>query len=541
MSLEFLLAWVLGALFLTLGSALANDDASPSSAEQMLTRYCIDRSDVDLLVNFLEKVPEANGINPFSDPIFIRTAPGNCVEAARYYARVGEFLGLQLIVGSNESTVSQVVEFLGYRGMTANDLEVQPPHKLMPKTEAEHQALVEDAEFPSGFAVPLEDFQDDNVIAVRFFAPKVADYNKDLPLPGWRKLVRLRALKGSSAAAKDVKAAWILFNAIRAPQGKDWGLHRIYASKNNQSEFVNAQAIQILLELTAEGAAKADRPSLYFLSYFGKYNRDISGTIPYGLSLFLDAKFDVSDAYLHAQEGTYYVPSACSQCHGVAFRGPKLPCDVEETLTGVVADRLSLNYLDTDQWYHARASVDFKALDDYRIPVLIDADSTGDQAAYKELFDRFRKLNQEIAEQNGRALEPTSLQVRSVGTWLRNHRDTEDHVDRWSRALPPLAAGDLVWDRNNPNDLDLLQDLERFCARCHMAMFFGIYDKETVNSKAGWAIRRLNSSPAPGQLYYRMPQGRMLLSEQKKRLVGYLQNLSGEKAAILPKEEAQCR
>ncbi len=468
--------------------------------------------------------------------IFIEMAPGDCIGAVSYYREVGARLGLKLISGSQESTVTQIVDFLGFAGLTANDLEVLPPDRLMPANKTDFEALAKEAEFPDVFAAgrKLEDFQNDRVVAVRYFAPKVANYDKVPGIapatPGWRKLVRLQALDGSPAQKRGIRAAWILFNIVTGPEeGEKFGIGDIFVTRHTQAEDANAQAIQIILEREAEEVKKDDGPSIYFLTYVGKYERNIKGLPPYGLSLYLEATFDVVNAYPDVQDGAYYVPGACAQCHGFAFKHSD-PFTYLQALFGPQSKQLNLNYLATDQWQDARRGGDFASLDAHDIPLLIDADPDKNKSSHAAVFDRFRRLNSAVAEQNCSAQGADSLAVRSVKTWLGNHENSDDHIDRWDRILPPVDANSAVWSKENENDAKLLESLDRYCARCHVTMFFGIYDKQSLVSRVYGAIKRVGGNFPADKLYLRMPQGRDMTEAARNELVGYLETLQQETA-----------
>lgn len=534
--------WIALAAFLLPG--LGQADELAFDPEKLLRVYCGHQAERKDFVEFYRQFSAEHGnANPFESNVFIATAPGDCFDAVRYYQEVGRRLGLTLKVGPDGSTVTQMVEFLGFEGMTANDLEVQPPDRLMSATQADFQALAQEAEFPDSFAAmrKLEDFQDGKVVAVRYFAPKVANYNVvagNSALLGWRKLVRLQALEGSPATLKGIRAGWVLFNTIRAPQqDQRFGIGDIFPTRNNQGPYVNSEAIQIILERDADAAAEGEGPTLFFLTYVGKYERNIKGLPPYGLSFHLEAKFDVAGAYPDVVDGAYYVPGACAQCHGYAFRQER-PASYAEVLTGPRARRLSLNYLATDQWYDARANGDFETLNGHDVPVLIDADPS-DAAAYEIVFDRFRALNRLIADQNCKSQPADSLSVRSVATWLRNHATGVNHVDRWSRVLPPAAAGNRAWSEQNANDAVLLPMLDRYCARCHVTMFFGIYDKQSLYWRVDDAVKRIRGGFPEGKLYMRMPQGRELSEKVRADLIRYLDVLRNEPAPAKPHPEPE--
>ena len=65
-----------------------------------------------------------------------------------------------------------------------------------------------------------------DILATRFFAPKIVDISQTPLKIGWRKLVRLRSRPDSAAARVGVEAATILFNFF-ALAGQDSFLNQL--------------------------------------------------------------------------------------------------------------------------------------------------------------------------------------------------------------------------------------------------------------------------------------------------------------------------
>lgn len=464
-----------------------------------------------------------------------------------YYQTIGKELGLSLHMlveattmetlasqASPQTTVDDILVFLGYRGLSAHDLEVEPPARLMPPSKAAFDALAGQVDDSTGFKANLHwnDFQDSKVIAVRYFSPKVGDYTSKRfpPKAGWRKLVRLTARPGSQAATKGIGAGYVLFSSqVRPPEnGGAFGITDIFptrATKDGAGLF--APVVQMILE-RAYPADGRDLPSLYFLTFDGRTVRTkesgIQG-VPYGLLGELRANFDLPEVN-GKLSGKYYVPESCSQCHGKGFTKPQQGYTFMDN--GPYASKLWLNYLDTDQWYDAR-DADFRSLIAYGIPVLIDMTPSQSDARRRAAFDRFYQMNLFIRAQNAAACGATpcqSLQYRAVGKWLAIHATDPGRQSIWKRVLTPRKAGNYVWERGDPNDRGLLPMLDQYCTRCHLNMFFSVFDKQSVVNQASEAVRRLKlGADLAHPTYEAMPQGRELEGTQREVLIKYLERL----------------
>ncbi len=461
----------------------------------------------------------------------VLVTPGTKLGAKDYYARVSRRIGLPLDVGQDGTTLTDLIAHLGYPGLSATDLEVEPPNALVPVTEAARAdlalRLADSATFLD--AVDLADFASDAVIPVRYFAPKVADYDKILPgaNPGWRKLVRLRSLEDSAAKTAGVKAAWVLFNELHSPTRKPFDVNEVFPTRADIASKGRAfaNAIQVILECDVPEGQTSDGPALHFLSFVGLDPISDEGLPPYGLSYTLRANFDRPGVYPEQTEkNLYFLPAACVQCHGGRFRGATMPA-YADPVTGNRGHRLKLNYLDTDHWLDARESGDFFVLSALDVPVLIDA-APADGSEYEDVFDRFRRLNSHILAQNRQSDlgGAASLQTRSATVWEENHKSSSSHVDRWHRQI-----GTPEWDPDDSLDAELLPVLERYCARCHVTMMFSIYDKGKVTSLATFSQPqdRLAEPPTSKHLFEQMPQGRPLGPVQRKRLICALNRLAG--------------
>ncbi|OED49255.1 hypothetical protein AB838_07800 [Rhodobacteraceae bacterium (ex Bugula neritina AB1)] len=473
-----------------------------------------------------------------------KVAPGTYKGAEFYYYCAGLNLGLDLTVGPSGPTLTELVQYLGYSGVSARDLEEATPAELMPQTTAEYELLAQAASAPDTFsnALNLEDFGDQNVLSVRYFSQKISNYHQKSAkntVPGWRKLVRLAARPGSKAAQHRITAGYILYNYISQPPGPDlcdFSVDDIFPWRDGArdrdatcegKEKRYAEAVQLILEVDAEDHLQSDRPSLYFLIFAGEkpdLYHDPFGIQPYGLSPVIRAGFDLAGTYPGEHDQLYFVPDACAQCHGMPRGGTVL--NTNEVLAGEAAGRLKLNFLDTDHWYAARALPEFDQLNGHDVPVLIDADPSDTSGSYEGLFEVYRQFNAKIRQQVLAAAgnNPQSTPgLRALANWQARHADSSATLTLAER-VPPLGAGQ--WDLSKEEDANLLVLLDHYCSRCHADMFFSIYEKPTVKEAAYTALFRLTADFEPDEQYKRMPQGREMPETDKQELLQYLEALA---------------
>jgi hypothetical protein len=127
-------------------------------------------------------------------------SPGNELSARAYYERISTELSFPAT--PTTTTLDQLVAFAGY-AISAADLESADPAILMDPVQAT------DRKMRGLDGTPL---RDGDILASRFFAPKIVNVDAKAPIPGWRKLVRLIVRPGSSAAQSKVESVIILFN-----------------------------------------------------------------------------------------------------------------------------------------------------------------------------------------------------------------------------------------------------------------------------------------------------------------------------------------
>src|SRR5262245_58797353 len=79
--------------------------------------------------------------------------PGDEVSAKAYYKRIGMKLGLMLVdeQGNPAARLDQLIVYMGYKGMSAADLESLESTLLMPKTADEFVALSKKVMNPADF------------------------------------------------------------------------------------------------------------------------------------------------------------------------------------------------------------------------------------------------------------------------------------------------------------------------------------------------------------------------------------------------------
>lgn len=424
----------------------------------------------------------------FWTAVFAAVPQGSEARARQYYVNLPDEIGFSSRVSILDSTLDDLLAYVGYFGLAARDLERLPSAALMDATELGRPCdpgSLPCATSVSNTAVFQEAFRNrplrpDEILAARFFAPKITNVN-DAPETrkvGWRKLVRLRARHGSVAATNKIDSAIILFNFFVGPGEKPFGV---------QSESANTQ---VMLTSTALD----DRNSIYWLDY-GKLSEGGK------LSLKLDASFDAGDLQAAADPGTglkpYYVPDGCIACHG---QNPS---------------KSLVNYLDTDHWFD-RLENDFARVRAEGTPVLFDAgtDDAG-SASFAVAFDVIRRFNEE-AERHASVAQPNSFHLAAGRTWLGLHDNSAAHLPPTARAI----ASSPRWSTSAP-DREAIEALNRYCFRCHGTIKFNVFDKKEMLSKR--ALIRSHFFPTPAQLKldpdYGMPSDRRLDEAERQRIL----------------------
>jgi hypothetical protein len=109
---------------------------------------------------------------------------GSKAEAEAYFKKLSTTLQYSTPEKIGETTLTELATYLGYKTLTAEKLEFDPPEKLTPNGAA------------------------GDVLVSRFFAPKIMNvkFKEDDPVfkLGWRKLVRLKAQPESSAQVNHI-------------------------------------------------------------------------------------------------------------------------------------------------------------------------------------------------------------------------------------------------------------------------------------------------------------------------------------------------
>jgi hypothetical protein len=443
-------------------------------------------------------------INP-SDMGHILVETGDTTTADKYYARVTQKLGFDI----QTSHLDTLLEYLGYRGLHALDMETLEPSLLMPQDQQGLGELANKVESPNDFrsnsALTLAAFKSDILLTARFFAPKIVDFNaapnngkgRDPHKPGWRKIVRLKALPGSQAASRgDIEFAYVLFNFFQEdPKAFP------FATKSADGKSLVNQSVNNQVILVPRSFRKGVEDSVYYLDY------QPFSVERYKVGKALNAAFDTLDPDNSRQD--YFVPTACSQCHG-HDREYGAPNGQGAFPLGKV------NYLDTDQWYDMM-EFDFPETKSNH-DVLFDGGKDHASAQYKAAVKVIWKLNSEIVRQNAKALRPDGTDAFKVAAgkkWLSLHAKGEGPADLLTRVL-----GSKPWASN---ERPLLAMLSRYCFRCHSSMYYDVFDRAAVLREKGTP-----QQPGPLVTYVEsgfMPQGRVLDKAEKDTLVQYLKAL----------------
>lgn len=377
---------------------------------------------------------------------------GSTNTALDYYAKEEKlFPGLKLTNGV--TPLDDVVSFLGYP-VSGQTLESLDSAVLM---------TLQAGGTNGGLGLGTNDaggarFRDGDILAARFFAPKIVNISASTPTPGWRKLVRLRSRPNSLAMQSGIDSATILFNFLVA--------------STNQPFTNNSFNTQVML------LAPSLPDRLYWLDFDGNQK----------LSLALNASFDAADLK-HVGNHDYFVPDGCNACHGSP--GNSRPPMV--------------NYLDTDHWFD-RIEDDFISLKQAGTPLIFDA-KTNDftQPSFAAAFDVIRRFNEEALRQNN-LVHSDSFEAEAARTWLKLHQNSDGHFQPIARALS--INGAQAWQ---PAEADGLNKLNRYCFRCHGSVYFSVYDRARVSALAGDIQARIKPNAAqlqrPG---FKMPPDRTL-------------------------------
>jgi hypothetical protein len=423
--------------------------------------------------------------------VTVSIAPGDDAGAKKYYGRIASKLKLSLLDAagnlSPEANLDRLIEYAGFGGVTAIDLQDLESGLLMPQDASAFDALANKVQNKTSFLAQrkLTDFTDDKLLVSRFFAPKIVDYTQLLVAtdtkhytPGWRKLVRLRALPGSAASGQNVDSVYLLFNLVKSDVNVD--PFDKNSSKNNQVIIVPK-------------GVQADEDSAYFLVY---------GPMPQGqLALALkNVAFD-----LPAGPKEYFVPVSCSQCHGHdGFGG----ADGPEPPDGIYR-KARVNYLDTDQWHDA-IGFDFPQLVGTPWGVVFDGGTDLVSPKYAAAMAVLRKLNQGALDQV-KAINNQDFKYRAAEKWVTLHDGHDQPVPFTERAI-----GQKLWDPSKPDETELLGLLDHYCFRCHSSLVYNVFDRDGVFAESGAFNFYLNEdSTSP----LHMPQGRNLPDDVKNRIL----------------------
>jgi hypothetical protein len=397
-------------------------------------------------------------------------------KAKKYYTGLAKTLEFSTPEKIFQTKLDDVATYLGYDGLTGEDLQNISPKVLM----SPDQLLSPGAGFnvlrradifaASQGAVPI---RSGDIVATRFFAPKIMNIKdpESTRQLGWRKLVRLRARPSSAAQAHNIAYGIILFNFFTPPH-----VSLTAATKDS----VNTQVMLVTEPKNVPRPNRTGPDTIYWLDYDELSNGG-------ALSLALNASFD-ANALPQSADGkrSYYVPDGCVACHG---DNPK---------------RAMVNYLDTDHWFDRLAN-DFKDLKADGIPLLVDAETNDTSSpAYKLAFDTIRRFNIEADEQV-LAAQPKHDESLAAQKWIQIHESTVGHIPPIDRAIGPSPK----WDAKNPDDPNALDAMNQYCFRCHGTVKFSVFNKQklhTVDLQVK-AEKRLSKDAAPEM---RMPPDRDL-------------------------------
>ena len=410
---------------------------------------------------------------------------GNEAQARKYYRSLAKSIHYPSQGTIEQTTLADVATYLGYAGITGPDLQnisspilMDPKRLLAPCTGAcpetlEHQAVVV-------AALGSASIGSDDILATRFFAPKIMNINltPDVRPIGWRKLVRIRARDGSQAKLNHIATGIILFNFFTNP-----------GSQPFLSESVNTQ-VMLVTETDKAPLKNPPMDTLYWLDYDANSNGG-------RLAFALNAAFDANELPAGTGKRDYFVPSGCVACHGANDH------------------RSMVNYLDTDHWFD-RLENDFVDLKATNLPLLFDARTNNTSTSnYAQAFDVIRRFNGE-ADLEVQNAQPKHDETLASAKWLELHRSNVAHVGVLERSIGPVAwSGD--------DDRQTLEVLNQYCFRCHGTIKYSVFNKENVRNRHVDLVLRIDPNEKVGT---RMPPDRPLPAEQRALL---LRNLPRKK------------
>lgn len=406
---------------------------------------------------------------------------GSADVAQRYFASLETKIHFSGGIQIAQTTLDDVATYLGYTGFTGADLQNISPSVLMSPdrllascatSRCPDTLQKRDAVLAALGPIPL---RPDDILATRFFAPKIMNINlpeATRPL-GWRKLVRLRSRDGSPARKNHISAGIILFNFFNAPNERPFS-----------SDSVNTQ-VMLIVEPDNVAPKGAGLDALYWLDYDA-----LSSPSGGKLSLALNAAFDANEIQASNGKRDYFVPDGCVACHGVNPRRPLV------------------NYLDTDHWFD-RLDNDFGGLKSQGIALLFDADTNDStDVRYKLTFDVIRRFNEE-ADAEVRLAQPKHDETLASAKWLAIHAADDEHLGVLDRAI-----GVKRWAGSD--DQALLSKLNQYCFRCHGTVKFSVFDKQQVIDRRSDIVSRIDPKAAPN---LQMPPDRPLPAADREFLL----------------------
>ncbi len=390
---------------------------------------------------------------------------GSEAEAKEYYSKLSLTLNYATPATIGETTLTDLAAYLGYGKISADELEFAPPESLMARGE------------PRG------------ILVSRFFAPKIMNVKFRETSPefrlGWRKLVRIKAMAGSSAKAANIVSAVILFNFFPPPG-------RMPYERGNFSVNTQVMLLPDPVKITPLRGQKGDgtMDTVYWLDY-----QNTTSAGPGKLGYFLHASFDANELP-GAGTKNYYVPHGCVACHGNNMQRPLL------------------NFMDTDHWFD-RLENDFPQLKDSGQPLLFDAgtnDPTSPQ--FKKIFDIIRTFNHE-ADQHAKQAQPRHDETLASAKWMEIHANNDAPVPPLKRAIGPAPQ----WSANTPGDEAALATLNQYCYRCHGTVKFSVFNRQAVMERRANILQRILPTAEVGM---RMPPDRELPPDKLELLQKFL-------------------
>lgn len=407
-------------------------------------------------------------------------------DAKAYYRRVSQQLNLP--VGEKPfADLDSLLTYFGHNNLSAWEVDVLPPEELRKRVIG------------------------GDVLVARYFSPKTSDVSGRSNNLSWRKVVRLKPQANSPAEKAGLAA-----------------MHFLSVAYTNDRPFPEGRSttINVQVILSRKPGWESGQDPAYWLVFDpdgGKYSLGFSTT----------TSWDAADPALLDGQRKYHPDRTCRMCHGGRH------------------DLALLHFLDTD-WYldKVQPGDDFgPVFANSKWGPLYDCGSDPQSPTYASGFDVFRKLNEEILEQNTAVLaeaekqdpmhtkwvtRQVARQTKAAAKWVELHAKSDRYFPPLERALGDPQSQQ-VWNQNDLIDCQLLPLLSRYCYRCHSTLKYNVFDKHELvrkdRQRGEMIVTRMIARLQETEIKSRMPQDRDMEKRHNpdwRKLLELLQKLEAK-------------